>query len=122
MNGPSLVAMNGRLGLWSNDVNQHEGTITTCVEVVKHLLRLRCYAVDAVFAKSDEEIRGFKQASLTTWDYSKLVQDLTLQCCGLYNEQTLEALFAKCIGLSTRSTMCRWWADKREASLDDLVY
>lgn len=66
--GPALADIKARSTLLSNDANRHKGTITTYVEVVNHVLRR--YATDAVIAKADEEIRNFKQGSVTPFDFS----------------------------------------------------
>lgn len=76
LNAPALPAIKAQLTLSSNNANRHERTITTYAVAVNHLLRR--YATDAVIAESDGEIRSFKQSSLTPWDLSKSVSELTI--------------------------------------------
>lgn len=98
----------------SNDLNMHEGNITTFTKVVIYL-RI-CHAL---FVKADKEIQTVRRDSLTLWDFSQKLLDLTLQCCVVYNEQTLRGFFVKCINLSICSTKRHWLVDNREAALED---
>lgn len=78
------AAITARLTLSSNDANCHESTTTTYDQVVN--LVLRRYANDADIAKTNEEIRIYKQGLLTPWDFFQALWDLTLRCGGVYNE------------------------------------
>lgn len=109
MNGAALAAVSARLYLSSNDANRNEATITTYVEVVKHLLRR--YDTDAVIVKADERISSFKQGPLTPWDLSQTLWDLRPRCGSVYNEQTLRRFFIEGIVISIRSIMRQWWVN-----------
>lgn len=61
----------------SNDPKRYEGMITNYAAVVSHLLRR--YGFDGGTVKADEEIRNFKERSLTPSDFSQKLWDLTVR-------------------------------------------
>lgn len=77
------------------------------------------YGADAVIAKANENIRNFKQGSLTAWDLSRKLLDRTLRCGGVYNKQKLCGFIVEGIKLIIHSNMRLWSGDNRETTLED---
>lgn len=84
-------AINACFTLFSNDANNYEGTSTSWAGVIIHLLRW--HVTDALIDKSDQEVKNVWEGSLTTWDISRKLWDLTLPYGGVYNEQILLGSF-----------------------------
>lgn len=105
MNGPAVAAIKARWTFSSKFAIKHEKTITSYADGVNHLLS-SC-ANDAVIASVDEEIRNFKQGSITPWDFSEKLCNLTLGCDFVYKKQMLRRFFVEDIDLSIRSAMQR---------------
>lgn len=118
MCGPALADIKTRWTLLSNDPNKYERTISSYAGVVNHLIGR--YSTNPVIAKANKDIRSFKQCSLTPWDLSEKLWDLTLTCEDVQKEQTLPELFFGIINIRTCSIMQCWWANNREATLGDL--
>lgn len=59
--------------------------------IADHLFRW--YVADAVAIKPYKEIRIFKRGSLTQWDLSQKLWDLSLGYCGVCNERILRGFF-----------------------------
>lgn len=59
MYGPTHAAIKAWLTLFWDNVNRHDWTIATYVEVVNHLLGR--YPTDAVIRKADEKTHRFKK-------------------------------------------------------------
>lgn len=86
--------------------------------MVRHLLSY--YATYDVITKSNDDIRDIKQGLLALSNCSKTIWDLTLRSGDNYDEQMLFAIFVHFTDVSIHSTMRRFWANSREATLNDL--
>lgn len=113
------ATINARLTLFSNAANSHDSTFRTHAETVCHLLRR--HSTKAATAKAYSETGIFKQGSVTLWDFSERLRDLTLRCNGIYNKRTQRRFLVEGIDPSIHSTIRRSWADYREAILEDLL-
>lgn len=54
MSVPASAGISSLLTFLSNDPNNLKDTVTSCVRVLKHLLR--CYDIDAAIVNTDEDI------------------------------------------------------------------
>lgn len=100
-----LSSIKTPLAVFSKDTNRHEGTIATYAEGVTHLVSR--YTTNVFIAKTEKEIQSFKKGSLTPWIFSQKSWDLTLECCSVYDEQTLRRFFVEDFNLSIRSPIHR---------------
>lgn len=77
----ALKAINARLTVSSNALNEHEDTITSNAGMRSHLLGR--HATEDVVAKADEHIRIFKHGLFTPRDFSSMLWHLAVKCCGV---------------------------------------
>lgn len=117
LTGPVPADINARLALSLNEASRYVDTTTSYSCVIKNLLR--CYFTDSWIAESDDEIRKFKQWSLTWWDFPQNLFDFTVKYEGLYDVKALCAMFVEGIDLSNRSTLRQWWGSSRVATPEE---